>query len=125
MVSQAGWAERAPVGFLPNETASAVYQDSGDRQTMDELTEELEGNGKILLDGIELGEVSYSIQVRKAGIKGWQYPFARFMRRGYLEFYDLLNKPITLVLEDGRRWNCRISNLDGSVVALAEWPAKI
>jgi hypothetical protein len=91
---------------------------------MDGVTEELQGNGRILRDGVELGEVSYSIRVHKAGSKGWQYPFARFTRRGYLEFYDLLNKPITLVLEDGRRWNCRISSLDGSVVAMGEWPAK-
>jgi hypothetical protein len=91
---------------------------------MDGVREELKGNGKIVRDGIEIGEVSYSIRVLKAGVKGWQYPFARFTRRGYLEFYDILNKPITLVLEDGRRWECRISSLDGSVVALGEWPAK-
>ncbi len=91
---------------------------------MSGTVEDLHGNGKILRDGIEVGEVAYSIQVRKAGPKGWLYPFARFTRRGYLEFYDLLNKPITLVLEDGRRWECRISSLDGSVVALGDWPAK-
>jgi len=90
---------------------------------MGELTEELHGNGKILQDGIELGEVSYSIRVRKAGAKGWLYPFARFTRRGYLEFYDILNKPITLILEDGRRWDCRLTSLDGSVVATGDWPA--
>ena len=88
------------------------------------LTEELHGNGKILKDGIEVGEVSYSIQVREAGPKGWQYPFARFTRRGYLEFYDIVNQPVTLVLEDGRRWDCRITSLDGSVAALGDWPAK-
>jgi hypothetical protein len=91
---------------------------------MDGVAEELQGNGKILQDGVEVGEVAYSIQVRKAGLKGWLYPFARFTRRGYLEFYDLLNKPVTLVLEDGRRWECRISSLDGSVVALGDWPTK-
>ena len=87
-------------------------------------TEDLHGNGKILQDGVEVGEVSYSIQVRKAGRKGWLYPFAKFTRRGYLEFYDILNKPITLILEDGRRWDCRLTSLDGSVVAMGDWPAK-
>ncbi|HYK88648.1 MAG TPA: hypothetical protein VE398_07750 [Acidobacteriota bacterium] len=91
---------------------------------MDGVSEELHGIGKILQDGIEIGEVSYSIRVQKAGRKGWLYPFARFQRRGYLEFYDLVNKPITLVLEDGRRWDCRINSLDGSVVASGEWPSK-
>lgn len=86
--------------------------------------EELQGIGKVLQDGVEVGEVSYSIRVYKAGRKGWQYPFARFQQRGFLEFYDLVNKPITLVLQDGRRWECCINNLDGSVVAKGDWPSK-
>ena len=91
---------------------------------MNGVAEELQGIGKILQNGIEVGEVAYSIRVIKAGLKGWQYPFARFRQRGYLEFYDLLNKPVTLVLEDGRRWDCCINSLDGSVVASGNWPAK-
>jgi len=91
---------------------------------MDGVAEELQGNGKIIQDGTEIGEVAYTIRVVKAGRKAWQYPFARFRQRGYLEFYDLLNKPITLVLEDGRRWDCRISSLDGSVTAVGNWPEK-
>ena len=91
---------------------------------MSGVAEELQGIGKILQDGIEIGEVTYSIRVHKAGPKGWQYPFARFRQRGYLEFYDLLNKPVTLILEDGRRWDCCINSLDGSVVAVGNWPAK-
>ena len=87
------------------------------------VTEELQGNGKIFHEGVELGEVSYSIRVQKAGLKGWLYPFAKFQKRGYLELYDMLNKPVTLVLEDGRRWECRLSHLDGTVVALGDWPA--
>ncbi len=86
--------------------------------------EDLEGIGKILQDGEEVGEVRYSIRVIKAGRKGWQYPYARFQRRGYLEFYDLVNKPVTLVLEDGRRWDCCINSLTGTVVARGDWPAK-
>ena len=91
---------------------------------MDGVAEELQGIGKILQDGIEVGEVVYSIRVYEAGRKEWQYPYARFRQRGYLEFYDLLNKPVTLILEDGRRWDCRINSLDGSVVAVGNWPAK-
>jgi len=87
------------------------------------VAEELQGNGKILQDGVEVGEVTYTIRVHKAGLRGWRYPFAKFSKRGYLEFYDYLNKPITLVLEDGRRWDCKISSLDGTVVALGDWPA--
>jgi hypothetical protein len=86
--------------------------------------EELEGVGKILQDEIEVGEVTYSIRVVEAGRKGWQYPYARFRQRGYLEFYELLNKPITLVLEDGRRWDCCINSLTGTVVAVGNWPTK-
>ncbi len=91
---------------------------------MDGVTEDLHGNGKILQNGVEIGEVSYSIRVHQAGVKGWQYPFARFTKRGYLEFYDILNKNVTLVLEDGRRWDCRVNSLDGSVVAAGDWPEK-
>jgi hypothetical protein len=86
--------------------------------------EELNGVGKILQDGAEIGEVAYSIRVFEAGRDGWQYPFARFQKRGYLEIYDLLNKPVTLVMEDGRRWECRVSSLDGTVVAAGNWPGK-
>ena len=88
------------------------------------IAEDLQGVGKILQGGMEIGEVTYSIRVYKAGPQAWSYPFASFQRRGYIEFYDLLNKPLTLVLEDGRRWDCRISSLDGSVVPLGDWPAK-
>lgn len=91
---------------------------------MNGVAEDLQGIGKILQEGVEIGEVLYSIRVHKAGIKGWQYPFARFTKRGYLEFYDLLNKNVTLVLEDGRHWDCCINGLDGSVVAVGSWPAK-
>ncbi len=91
---------------------------------MNGAAEELQGVGKILQDGIEIGEVVYSIRVYKAGPKGWQYPFARFRQRGYLELYNLLNKPVTLVFEDGRRWDCRMNSLDGSVAAVGEWPVK-
>jgi hypothetical protein len=91
---------------------------------MNGVAEELEGAGTIILDGIEMGEVAYSIRVRSAGPRGWLYPFARFRQRGHLELYHLLNKPITLVLEDGRRWDCRISSLDGTVVSVGNWPAK-
>ncbi len=91
---------------------------------MNGVAEELEGVGKIMLGGAEVGEVVYSIRVQKAGLKGWQYPFARFRQRGYLQFYDLLGKTVTLILEDGRRWDCLIKSLDGSVVPVGEWPAK-
>ncbi len=91
---------------------------------MSGVAEELQGAGKIIHEGTELGEVAYSIRVVSAGPKGWLYPFARFHQRGYLRIYDLLNKPITLVLEDGRRWDCRVSSLDGTVVAAGDWPAK-
>ena len=99
-------------------------QGRGDRKTMNGVAEELEGVGKILQGGMAVGEVAYSIRVYTAGPQGWQYPFARFRERGYLKFYDLLNKPITLILEDGRRWDCRISSLDGTVGAAGNWPVK-
>ena len=91
---------------------------------MNGVTEELEGVGTLLMDGVAVGEAFYSICVRKAGPKGWSYPFARFRQRGYTQFYDLLNKTVTLVLEDGRRWDCCISRLDGSVVPKGDWPAR-
>ncbi len=91
---------------------------------MNGVAEELHGVGRIILNGIQIGEVTYSIRVQKAGPKGWLYPFARFQRRGYLELYDLLDKPITLVLEDGRRWDCCMKSLDGSVAPSGDWPAK-
>jgi len=91
---------------------------------MSAAVEELHGAGKVIQDGIELGEVTYSIRVLKAGPKEWLYPYASFQQRGYLLLYDLLNKAITLVLEDGRRWDCRLSGLDGTVVSLGDWPAK-
>ena len=91
---------------------------------MNEVAEELQGAGKVIHEGIEIGEVAYSIRVIKAGPRRWLYPFARFHQRGYLQICDLLNKPITLVLEDGRRWDCRLNSLDGTVVATCEWPAK-
>ncbi len=91
---------------------------------MSGAVEELEGVGKILQNDTEVGEVRYSIRVVKAGRKGWLYPYARFQQRGYLEFHELVDKPITLVLEDGRRWDCRINSLTGTVVALGNWPAK-
>jgi hypothetical protein len=88
------------------------------------VTEELQGAGKVIHEGIEIGEVFYSIRVISAGPRGWLYPYARFQQRGYLQLYDLLNKPITLVLEDGRRWDCRMSSLDGTAVAAGSWPAR-
>ncbi len=88
------------------------------------VVEELQGIGKILREGAEVGEVRYSIRVVKGGRKGWLYPFASFQQRGYLEFYDLVDKSITLVLEDGRQWDCRITSLTGTVVAEGSWPAK-
>jgi len=91
---------------------------------MNGAAEELQGAGKIIHDGIEIGEVAYSIRVWRAGPQGWLYPFARFQQRGYLKLYDLLNKSVTLVLEDGRRWDCRLSRLDGTVVAVGNWPAE-
>ncbi len=91
---------------------------------MSGAVEELEGVGRILHDGTEVGEVRYSIRVVKAGRQEWLYPYATFQRRGYLEFYELVNKPVTLVLEDGRRWDCRITSLTGTVVAEGNWPAK-
>ncbi len=91
---------------------------------MNGVVEELHGAGKIIHNGIEIGEVAYSIRVVSAGPRGWLYPNARFKQRGYLQLYDLLNKPVTLVLEDGRHWDCRVSKLDGTVVAAGDWPAK-
>ena len=91
---------------------------------MTEVAEELQGAGKVICAGTEMGEVFYSIRVLHAGPKKWLYPFARFRQRGYLQLYDLLNKPITLVLEDGRSWDCRLTSLDGTVAATGNWPAK-
>ena len=91
---------------------------------MNGVEEELQGAGKIIHEGIEIGEVAYSIRVISAGPNKWLYPFARFQQRGYLQLYDLLNKPVTLILEDGRRWDCRLSSLDGTVVAAGSWPVK-
>ena len=91
---------------------------------MNGVAENLQGTGKIIQNGIEIGEVEYSIRVHKAGPQRWLYPFAQFRKRGYLEFYDILNKPVTLVLEDGRRWDCCIKSLDGSVAAAGDWPTK-
>jgi hypothetical protein len=91
---------------------------------MNGIIEELQGTGKIIENGVEMGEVTYSIRVISAGAKGWLYPYARFHQHGYLALYDLLNKPITLILEDGRRWDCRISSLDGTVAAAGDWPEK-
>ncbi len=91
---------------------------------MNGVAEELQGAGKVIHEGLEIGEVAYSIRVLSAGPKGWLYPFARFQQRGYLQLYDLLNKSITLILEDGRRWDCRMSSLDGTAVATGSWPAK-
>ena len=91
---------------------------------MNGVAEDLEGVGKILQGETVAGEVAYSIRVYTAGAQGWQYPFARFRERGYLKLYDLLDKPITLILEDGRRWDCRLSSLDGTVVAVGNWPVK-
>lgn len=92
---------------------------------MNGLSEELQGNGKLLLkDGTEIGEVAYTIRVYQAGLKRESYPFARFRQRGHLELYDFVGKPVTLVLEDGRRWDCCINSLDGSVVAAGPWPER-
>jgi hypothetical protein len=106
--------------------ACFVVQSSkpGGLKAMSGVAEELQGAGKIIHDGLEIGEVAYSIRVVSAGPRKWLYPFARFHQRGYLQFYDLLNKPITLVLEDGRCWDCRLSSLDGTVVATGDWPAQ-
>ncbi len=89
---------------------------------MNGAAEELHGIGKVFQGGVEIGEVVYTIRVFKAGPKDYRYPFAKFEKRGYLEFYDYLNKPITLVLEDGRKWDCRLNKLDGTVVARGDWP---
>jgi hypothetical protein len=88
------------------------------------ISEELEGVGSLELDGNAVGEVLYSIQVHRAGPRGWSYPFARFRPRGYTDFHSLVNKAVVLVLSDGRRWECSINSLDGSVVAKGDWPAK-
>jgi len=92
---------------------------------MNGFVEELQGNGKVLKDGTELGEVSYSIRLYRAGPKQDFYPFARFRQRGHLALYELLEKPITLVLQDGRRWDCRLTKLDGSVAAVGPWPSAV
>jgi hypothetical protein len=91
---------------------------------MNGASEELEGVGSLFLGDEKIGEVFYSITVRTAGPQGWSYPFARFRPRGYTQFYDLLNKTVTLVLEDGRRWECCINGLDGAVVAKGDWPVQ-
>jgi hypothetical protein len=88
------------------------------------LTEDLQGAGKVLKDGVEFGEVAYSIQVYEAGPQGWAYPFAHFRPRQNLDFYNLLGKVITLRLEDGREWKCIIQSLNGRVSAAGAWPAK-
>ncbi len=86
--------------------------------------ENLEGAGKVLRDGVEIGEVFYTIRVYLAGSKGEPYPFAKFRQRGHLALYDLLDKRVTLVLEDGRRWDCRLTSLDGAVAAEGTWPTE-
>ena len=86
--------------------------------------EDLHGVGKVLKDGLEIGEVSYTIRVYKAGVKGWAYPFAQFQPRRNLDFYSLLGKVITLRLEDGRHWECFIQSLNGNVTAAGNWPVK-
>ena len=91
---------------------------------MSGIEEQLEGVGKILKNDQEIGEVFYSITVRKAGTRAWSYPFARFRRRGHLDLYDLVGEPVTLVLDDGRKWSCRLQSLDGTVVPAGDWPAK-
>ncbi len=88
------------------------------------VAEELEGNGKVIQDGLEMGEVSYSIRVYREGPKGWLYPYAKFRQRGSLQLWDLVNKPITLILEDGRHWECCLKSLDGTVIAVGAWPAR-
>ena len=85
-------------------------------------SEDLEGAGKVLRDGVEIGEVAYTIRIYLAGPKGEPYPFARFRQRGYLALYDILDKPVTLILQDGRRWDCRLTSLDGTVAAAGPWP---
>jgi hypothetical protein len=89
---------------------------------MSRWLEELEGAGKILRDGEEIGEVAYSIKVYAAGPKGELYPYAKFKQHGYLDLYDILNKPVTLVLSDGRRWTCLLKSLDGTVLPQSPWP---
>jgi hypothetical protein len=86
--------------------------------------ENLEGVGKILRDGEEIGEVSYSIKVFEAGRRADLYPYATFHQRGYLDLYDILDKPVTLVLADGRKWDCVLKSLDGTVVPRKAWPKK-
>jgi hypothetical protein len=86
--------------------------------------EQLDGAGKILRDGVEIGEVFYTIRVYLAGPRNDPYPFATFRQRGYLALYDLLDKTVTLILEDGRRWDCRLTSLDGTVGAVGAWPGK-
>jgi hypothetical protein len=90
---------------------------------MSALAEDLQGAGKVLKDGVEIGEVAYSIRVYKAGVQGWAYPFAHFKPRQNLDFHNLVGKVITLRLEDGRQWKCIIQSLDGRVSAVGDWPA--
>ncbi len=86
--------------------------------------EDLEGAGKVPRGGAEIGEVFYTIRVYLAGPKGEPYPFAKFRQRGYLALCDLLGKTVTLILEDGRRWDCRLRSLDGTVAAAGAWPTE-
>jgi len=86
--------------------------------------EQMDGVGKILRDDVEIGEVFYTIRVYLAGPIDEPYPFAAFRQRGYLALYDLLDKTVTLILEDGRRWDFRLTSLDGAVVAAGAWPLK-
>jgi hypothetical protein len=93
-----------------------------ERTPMSGWLETLEGAGKILRDGVEIGEVAYSIKVFEAKPRGELYPYAKFRRRGYLDLYDILDKPVTLVLSDGRQWGCLLKSLDGTVVPTTPWP---
>ena len=88
------------------------------------LMEDIQGIGKVFKEGHEIGEVSYTIRVYKAGERGWAYPFAHFRPRQNLDFHNLLGKVITLRLEDGRQWECFIQSLNGNVTAAGDWPLK-
>ena len=91
---------------------------------MTALIEDLHGIGKVLKEGVVIGEVEYSIRVYQAGQQGWAYPFAQFRPRQNLDFYGLVGQRITLHLEDGRLWDCLIQSLDGKVTAAGHWPTK-
>ncbi len=86
------------------------------------FTEDLHGIGKLLRQGVVIGEVEYSIRVYQAGEQGWAYPFAHFRPRQNLDFYGLVGQRLTLRLEDGREWECFIHSLDGKVTAAGNWP---